>query len=382
MATIKSVSNFVGDGNWIESKDQSTSGIRLIQTGNIGVGTYLDKVNRAKYISEQTFSQLNCTEVLPGDILISRLPDPVGRACVVPDRMGKAITAVDCTIIRLNPEVIDSQFFINFTQSSKYFEQLQQFLTGTTRTRISRKNLEKIEIPIPSLNKQRETARVLDQVTTLLHLRKQQLAKLDELVKARFVEMFSACTPKDKLGNMVSVSRGASPRPISAYVTEDIDGVNWIKIGDVPENSLYIEHTKEKITLEGAKKSRYVYKGDFILSNSMSFGRPYILNIDGCVHDGWLIISDYLATFHPLYLYYAIRDFEVQSQFSEKVNGATVKNLNSDLVKSTLIKVPPMELQQQFSESVLKMEQTKLTIQQSLDKLELLKKSLMQEYFE
>ena len=382
MATIKSVSNFVGDGNWIESKDQSTSGIRLIQTGNIGVGTYLDKVNRAKYISEQTFSQLNCTEVLPGDILISRLPDPVGRACVVPDRMGKAITAVDCTIIRLNPEVIDSQFFINFTQSSKYFEQLQQVLTGTTRTRISRKNLEKIEIPIPSLNKQRETARVLDQVTTLLHLRKQQLAKLDELVKARFVEMFSACTPKDKLGNMVSVSRGASPRPISAYVTEDIDGVNWIKIGDVPENSLYIEHTKEKITLEGAKKSRYVYKGDFILSNSMSFGRPYILNIDGCVHDGWLIISDYLATFHPLYLYYAIRDFEVQSQFSEKVNGATVKNLNSDLVKSTLIKVPPMELQQQFSESVLKMEQTKLTIQQSLDKLELLKKSLMQEYFE
>ena len=382
MATIKSVSNFVGDGNWIESKDQSTSGIRLIQTGNIGVGTYLDKVNRAKYISEQTFSQLNCTEVLPGDILISRLPDPVGRACVVPDRMGKAITAVDCTIIRLNPEVIDSQFFINFTQSSKYFEQLQQFLTGTTRTRISRKNLEKIEIPIPSLNKQRETARVLDQVTTLLHLRKQQLAKLDELVKARFVEMFSACTPKDKLGNMVSVSRGASPRPISAYVTEDIDGVNWIKIGDVPENSLYIEHTKEKITLEGAKKSRYVYKGDFILSNSMSFGRPYILNIDGCVHDGWLIISDYLATFHPLYLYYAIRDFEVQSQFSEKVNGATVKNLNSDLVKSTLIKVPPIELQQQFSESVLKMEQTKLTIQQSLDKLELLKKSLMQEYFE
>ena len=289
MATIKSVSNFVGDGNWIESKDQSTSGIRLIQTGNIGVGTYLDKVNRAKYISEQTFSQLNCTEVLPGDILISRLPDPVGRACVVPDRMGKAITAVDCTIIRLNPEVIDSQFFINFTQSSKYFEQLQQFLTGTTRTRISRKNLEKIEIPIPSLNKQRETARVLDQVTTLLHLRKQQLAKLDELVKARFVEMFSACTPKDKLGNMVSVSRGASPRPISAYVTEDIDGVNWIKIGDVPENSLYIEHTKEKITLEGAKKSRYVYKGDFILSNSMSFGRPYILNIDGCVHDGWQI---------------------------------------------------------------------------------------------
>ena len=221
----------------------------------------------------------------------------------------------------------------------------------------------------------------MDSVSTLISLRRQQLAKLDELVRARFMEMFSACTQKDMLGNIVSISRGASPRPISAYVTEDMDGVNWIKIGDVPENSLYIERTKEKITLEGAKKSRYVYKGDFILSNSMSFGRPYILNIDGCVHDGWLIISDYLAAFHPLYLYYAIRDFEVQNQFCEKATGATVKNLNSDLVKSTLIKVPPMELQHEFSESASKIEQTKSTIRQGLDKLEILKKSLMQEYF-
>lgn len=241
--------------------------------------------------------------------------------------------------------------------------------------------LKEVDIRLPNKHEQQNVVGVLDQLTGLISLRKQQLAKLDELVRAHFGKMFSGCKQKEILGNVVSISRGASPRPISEYLTDDVNGVNWIKIGDVPENSLYIEHTKERITLEGAKKSRYVHKGDFVLSNSMSFGRPYILNIDGCVHDGWLIISDYSETFQPLYLYYAIRDSEVQNQFSGKVNGATVKNLNSDLVKNTSIKTPPLQLQQQFSEFSSKVGQVKLTIQQSLDKLEVLKKTLMQEYF-
>ena len=94
------------------------------------------------------------------------------------------------------------------------------------------------------------------------------------------------------LGKVARIKRGASPRPIKSYITEEVDGVNWIKIGDGNENSYFIYSTKEKITYEGAKKSRYVQKGDLILSNSMSFGKPYILQIDGCVHDGWLIIHN------------------------------------------------------------------------------------------
>ena len=99
--------------------------------------------------------------------------------------------------------------------------------------------------------------------------------------------------PSKSIAEVANICRGASPRPISDYLTENENGVNWIKIGDISVDDTYVTHAAEKITREGAKKSRYVAPGDFILSNSMSFDRPYILGIEACVHDGWLIISDY-----------------------------------------------------------------------------------------
>ena len=112
------------DGDWIESKDQSDEGIRLIQTGNIGNGVYLDKSSRAKFVSLKTFKELRCTEVFPGDILISRLPDPVGRCCIVPDGLGRSITAVDCSIVRLSPDW-DPVFFRWFTLTDVYQAQIK-----------------------------------------------------------------------------------------------------------------------------------------------------------------------------------------------------------------------------------------------------------------
>ena len=104
-----------------------------------------------------------------------------------------------------------------------------------------------------------------------------------------------------KLGDVCVIERGGSPRPINKYITEDSKGINWIKIGDAKNGSKYITSTKEKIISEGVKKSRYVYKGDLLLSNSMSFGHPYILDIEGCIHDGWLVIHDVHNTFWVLH---------------------------------------------------------------------------------
>lgn len=143
-----------GDGDWIESKDQSEDGIRLIQTGNVGNGEYKDKGDKARYISEDTFSRLGCTEVFPGDILISRLPDPIGRACIVPE-MPKSITAVDCTIVRLKNEVLPT-FFVNFTKTPMYTMQIDSFTTGSTRKRVSRANLGSVMVPVPKLDLQRQ----------------------------------------------------------------------------------------------------------------------------------------------------------------------------------------------------------------------------------
>jgi type I restriction enzyme M protein len=155
-APLKEVCAFITDGDWIESKDQSPEGIRLIQTGNVGIGEYLDKGDKARYISEETFNRLQCTEVFEGDVLVSRLPDPVGRACMLPAMRGRAITAVDCSILRFDPHRFIATLFPYYTQAAAYYRQLDAFLTGASRSRISRKNLEAIEIPLPPLEVQKE----------------------------------------------------------------------------------------------------------------------------------------------------------------------------------------------------------------------------------
>ena len=155
--TIEQLCSVFADGDWIESKDQAENGIRLIQTGNVGNGIYLDKVERARYIDNDTFVRLNCTEVLPNDILISRLPDPIGRACIVPNELGKTITAVDCSIVRFGGNILP-EFFIAYTMTPAYARQIELFITGSTRKRISRKNLGQILVPVPPIELQEQFA--------------------------------------------------------------------------------------------------------------------------------------------------------------------------------------------------------------------------------
>lgn len=157
------------------------------------------------------------------------------------------------------------------------------------------------------------------------------MSKLDELLR----ELCPNGVEYKKLGEIATVLRGASPRPIKKYITNDSDGVNWIKIGDVPVGSKYITQSEEKITKEGTEKSRYVRKGDFILSNSMSFGRPYILAIDGCIHDGWLSISNFKDVFLSDYLYYLLSSSAIQQEMKKRASfGGAVQNLNADIVKA------------------------------------------------
>lgn len=157
-----------------------------------------------------------------------------------------------------------------------------------------------------------------------------------------------------KLGNVSEIARGGSPRPIKEYLTEDINGLNWIKIGDTDKGGKYINSCKEKIKPEGLKKTRMVHPGDFLLTNSMSFGRPYITNIEGCIHDGWLMISPYANAFDQSYLYHVLSSAFAHKQFSEKVAGAVVQNLNSDKVADSLVPLPPLAEQKRI---VAKVEQ-------------------------
>ncbi len=146
----------------------------------------------------------------------------------------------------------------------------------------------------------------------------------------------------DELANVV---RGGSPRPINDFLTDDDDGINWIKIGDAERGIPRITHCAQKITREGVSKSRFVPKGSLLLTNSMSYGHPYILDVDGCIHDGWLAFSNFDQFAHRDYLYYFFLSSYCQTMFASKVSGSVVKNLNIQKVKSVLIPIPPLDEQ-------------------------------------
>lgn len=178
------------DGDWIEAKDQSNSGVRLIQTGNVGLGEYIDKQNNKKWISKETFERLNCEEVFSGDILISRLPEPAGRACIVPNLGTKMITAVDCTIVRTATQV-NPKYLLQYLSSQSYFDEVNTCLAGGTRQRISRSNLATFDVSMPvKYEEQKAIGEFLCGMDHLITLHQRKVALLQNIKKACLEKMF------------------------------------------------------------------------------------------------------------------------------------------------------------------------------------------------
>ena len=155
-----------------------------------------------------------------------------------------------------------------------------------------------------------------------------------------------------RLGDLAFIARGGSPRPINEYLTNDPDGYNWIKISDTDKGGKYINSTKQKIKKEGLYKTRLIHKGDFLLTNSMSFGRPYISNIEGCIHDGWLVFSFPNKCISPDFIYHLLSSSFIYNQFADSAAGAVVQNLNTDKVIETLIPLPPLSVQNAIVETL------------------------------
>ena len=170
-----------------------------------------------------------------------------------------------------------------------------------------------------------------------------------------------------RLGDINNIARGGSPRPIKDYLTDDKNGINWIKIGDTTREGKYIDSVKEKIRPEGMKKSRFVHTGDFLLTNSMSFGRPYILNVDGCIHDGWLVISPIGEVYTSDFLYHLLSSSFAFEQFTNVASGGVVTNLNSDKVADTIFPVPPLAEQQRIVAKIEKLFEQLDYIENSLE---------------
>lgn len=359
------------DGDWIESKDQSDEGIRLVQTGNIGKGIYLEKEARAKYISEDTFEKLKCTEIFPGDILVSRLPEPVGRACIIPDKEERMITAVDCTICRPDETVISKEYLCYFMRSNAYYTRLLGSVTGTTRKRISRKNLGNVELDVPSREKQNEVVEQLDHLVNVIDSKTRELQLLDDLIQARFVEMFGDPVQNtkgwniDTCKNLTSkIGSGATPKGgRESYGTE---GISLIRSMNVYNNRFEYKDLAY-ITDEQADK----------LSNVTIEENDVLLNITGasvarcCAVPKELIparVNQHVATVRckdrllPEFLCSMFTEDSYQRLLWSIATsgGATREAITKQQIEDLVLIVPPIELQQQFVDFCKQVDKLKL----------------------
>ena len=184
-----------------------------------------------------------------------------------------------------------------------------------------------------------------------------------------------------KFSDLVLIERGGSPRPIDAFITDNPNGLNWVKIGDAPEQGRYITKTAEKIRPEGLSKTREVHPGDLILSNSMSFGKPYIMGVDGCIHDGWLLIRDTQKRFDLKFLCHMLGTDQMLNQYRAFAAGSTVNNLNKELVGNTTVTIPSLEEQQVLGQYFENLDHLITLHQRKLEKLKIIKKSMLENCF-
>jgi type I restriction enzyme M protein len=241
-------------------------------------------------------------------------------------------------------EILRGYFYLALKESVKEVE--ENLHGGVGLVHITKGNLERIKIPVPPLEIQKQIVTELDGYQNIITGAKQVVVNW----KPSFI--VDPKWEKVKIHQICEIERGASPRPIENFITEDPNGCNWVKIGDTKHAYKYITKTAEKITKEGAEKSRKVFIGDFVLSNSMSFGHPYIMKIEGYIHDGWLRLSEDAKKIGKDYLYYVLSSDIVMEQFEAVATGGVVRNLNSELVKNVEIPLPPLEMQKQIVERI------------------------------
>ena len=184
-----------------------------------------------------------------------------------------------------------------------------------------------------------------------------------------------------KFSDLVQIERGGSPRPIDDFITDSPDGLNWVKIGDAPAQGNYITKTAEKIKPEGLSKTREVHPGDLILSNSMSFGKPYIMGIDGCIHDGWLLIRNTYKVFDLTFLCHLLGTPQMIIQYKSLAAGSTVNNLNKELVGNTVVTIPTIKEQRVLGQYLETLDNLITLHQRKFEKLTNVKKSMLEKMF-
>lgn len=387
--TLGDIATFInGDRstNYPSKKDYVIDGVPFVNAGNlISAGLDFASLN---LISHSKYDSLTQGKFVEGDILFC-LRGTLGKHSIVQKGLKGAI-ASSLVIIRAKNGFCNKYISYYLDYKQPFIESLNN---GAAQPNIPAKTMKEFSILIPT-NEQRQQSIVdyLDSAFAKIDAMKANAEKQLSEAKALFQKALEeAMKPKEgweekTLGEICRIERGGSPRPIKQYITTEENGLNWIKIGDTDPLGKYIYDTKEKIKPEGLKKSRWVEEDDFLLSNSMSYGRPYILKTNGCIHDGWLVLRDYQKELYIDFFYYLLISSKVQSQFKQKAQGSTVSNLNTDRVASTIVSYPPLSEQQaivsqldQLSEKVKRLQEIQ---EKTIKECDALKQAILREVFE
>lgn len=382
------------DGDWIESKDQSSTGIRLVQTGNVGIGFFKDRGDKARYISLETYQRLRCTEIHEGDCLISRLPEPVGRACIIPDIGERMITSVDCTIVRLKADLLLPDFLVYYSQSDEYLTNIAKVCTGTTRNRISRSKLGVTPIPVPPLSEQHRIVEILDKAFADIAKAKanaeRNLQNARELFESKLNEVFTKKGEgweETALGHVCELVRG----PFGGSLKKSMFVADGYAVYE-QQHAIYDQFDDVRYFIDESKfkemKRFELRQNDLLMSCSGTMGRVAIVPKGikrGIINQALLKLtpsSKILNTFLKSWM----ESEAFQYALKEYSGGAAIQNVASvKVLKEIKVPLPSISDQKRIVEELnaLAAETQRLAriYQRKLEELEALKKSILHKAF-
>ena len=342
------------------------------------------------FLTEKGYESSSARMVKPGDVLYALYGATSGEVAV-----SRQKGAINQAILAILPrDDCDARYITAWLRKQKGYI-VTTYLQGG-QGNLSGVIVKNLEVFIPSLPEQQKIGFMLSHLDSLIILHQRKYDKLCVLKKSMLDKMFpkgGSLYPEirfagftdpweqRKLSELVEIERGGSPRPIERYITDDPCGLNWVKIGDAPELGRYITQTTEKIKPEGLAKTRQVYPGDLVLSNSMSFGRPYIMAIKGCIHDGWLLIRDAQKHFDPIFLCHMLGAPQMLNQYRMFAAGSTVNNLNKELVGKAIVSLPSKDEQREIGIVLDRLDSLITLHQRKLELLRNIKKSMLDKMF-
>lgn len=377
------------DGDWVESKDQDPNGnVRLVQLADVGDGQYIDKSSR--FLTREKAKSLKCTFLKEGDVLLARMPDPLGRACIFPGDSKPAVTVVDVCIIRPHSETHDTRWLMHCLNAPDCRQQIEGFATGTTRTRISRGNLAKIEIPLPPLAEQKRIAGILDAADALRAKRRESLAQLDPLLQSTFLTLFG-----DPVSNPMGWEVAAMGDQLNviggfAFKSEDFadEGVPVVRISNLNRDSIDLDDCARIPRAKVGKGEKFrIHPGDTLIAMSGATTGKLGFVPDDLTDDWFLnqrvgafrIPSDSLL--QREYLRALLASPFYQQHVLNLAGGAAQPNISGKQLESAVIPLPPLPLQRRFAAIVESVERQKARQRAHLAELDALFASLQHRAF-